>query len=142
MFSEEHNEDAEIMKSIAYAEKKIGQKMITPKKVRDPDQPFAPVKYDIENESNHVDFQNLASDGSPAQEKVSMVQANVTSNASANSTANVSSNASANVSVNTTSNKTANKSANATKALNKTVAISQKNATSNVTANVTKNQTV
>jgi hypothetical protein len=139
MFSEEHNEDAEIMKSIAYAEKKIGQKMDTPKKVRDPDQPFAPVKYDIEQEGNHIDFQNLNSDGSPSAEsnKTAMAQANVTKNSSANTTANVS----ANVSANTTSNKTANKSSNATKALNKTVAIIQKNQTSNATANVTKNQT-
>lgn len=68
MFSEEQNEDAEIMKSIAYAEKKIGAKMNTPKKVRDPDQPNAPVKYDIENVSTHIDFQNLNSDGSPATE--------------------------------------------------------------------------
>ena len=37
------------MQSIAYAEKKMGKSMGTPKKVRDPDQPYAPIKYDVEN---------------------------------------------------------------------------------------------
>ena len=46
---DEGEEDKEIMQSIAYAEKKMGKSMGTPKKVHDPDHPYAPVKYDIEN---------------------------------------------------------------------------------------------
>lgn len=64
MISDETNQDAEILKSIAYAEKKIGVKMDTPKKVRDPDQPYAPVKYDIENVQ--IDSQVRGDDGSTA----------------------------------------------------------------------------
>ena len=49
LFDNEEHDNREIMNSLASAEKAIGQKMDTPKKVRDPEQPFAPVKYDIES---------------------------------------------------------------------------------------------
>jgi len=52
------------MQSIAYAEKKMGKSMGTPKKVRDPDQPYAPIKYDIENVQ--IDSQVRGDDGSTA----------------------------------------------------------------------------
>ena len=41
-------EDREIMRSIAYAEKSMGTTMKTPTVVRDPSNPWAPVKYDVE----------------------------------------------------------------------------------------------
>ena len=46
---DEGEEDRSIMNSIAYAEKKMGHSMGTPKKVKVPDQPYAPIKYDVEN---------------------------------------------------------------------------------------------
>ena len=61
---DEGEEDQSIMQSIAYAEKKMGKSMGTPKKVRDPDQPYAPVKYDIENVQ--IDSQVQGDDGSTA----------------------------------------------------------------------------
>ena len=61
---DEGEEDQSIMQSIAYAEKKMGKSMGTPKKVRDPDQPYAPIKYDIENVQ--IDSQVRGDDGSTA----------------------------------------------------------------------------
>ena len=48
LFHEEDNEVAEIKKSIAYAEKKLGKKFNTPQKVVQ-EKRFAPVKYDVES---------------------------------------------------------------------------------------------
>ena len=64
LFDEEESDNKEIMQSIAYAEKKMGKSMGVPHKVRDPDQPYAPVKYDIENVQ--IDSQVRGDDGSTA----------------------------------------------------------------------------
>lgn len=61
LFHEEDNEDAEIMKSIAYAEKKLGKKFDTPKPVQQENK-FAPVKYDVETlaQKEKIDTTHLA----------------------------------------------------------------------------------
>jgi hypothetical protein len=47
IFGAQESEDKEIMKSIAYAENKLGVKMATPKRVETAKN--APVKYDVED---------------------------------------------------------------------------------------------
>ena len=46
LFQQEENEDAEILKSIAYAEKKLGSKMGTPQRVATAK--GQPIQYDVE----------------------------------------------------------------------------------------------
>jgi len=60
IFNEEENEDAEIMKSIQYAENKLGSKMGTPQ-VINAGQRRAPLKYDVEGEDDRIDSKSLGS---------------------------------------------------------------------------------
>ena len=50
IFNEENAEDQEILKSIAYAENKLGSKMSTPQVVKQ-ENPHAPIKFDVEMEA-------------------------------------------------------------------------------------------
>jgi hypothetical protein len=57
LLNSEENEDKEILKSIEYAEKKLGSKMATPKVVKV--DPHSPIKYDVESLSERVNSNEL-----------------------------------------------------------------------------------
>jgi len=102
LYGSEESEDKEILKSIEYAEKKLGTQLSTPHKVKG-DNPWSPVKYDIENVGTHIDAGSLNNvvntaikqDNEAVAQKNATMQANATGNKTANSSGNASTNGTA-----------------------------------------------